>query len=244
MSARLERLERQAVLLDRPRARSRTVITDYVAPNWEEVMAVAAHERAQWSDIDRALRDGNDPTALIGGLAGLVGGSNVPAADGSAVTGGTSNVAIWDSRIFTPIPALETAPTQFELLAAGVVTSSAGSQTVIVNPHIGPTNTVGTNLTASSAQTLGSTITNAIWQLTAQLTMRAAGAGSAATAIGTFTFAYTTVANVGSPTIVMWRSTANATFDSTVLNGLVLGMTPSAAGVSIAYQQIQWVSIG
>jgi hypothetical protein len=240
----LERMARQAVLLDRPRVGRRETITDWQAPGWADVMEAAAHERARWGDIDRRIRACGDPTALIGGLAGLAPGGNVPSADGSAITGGSSNVALWESRLYTPIPALEVAPTQYELVAAGAVTSSAGSQTVTLNPHIGPSNTVGTNLTPSTAQTLGSTITNAIWQFSAQITIRTAGTGTNATAIGTFGFSYTVVANVGAPTIVLWRSTANATFDSTALNGLVAGITPSAAGVSITVQQIQWESIG
>jgi hypothetical protein len=245
VSSLLERMERQAELLDGPRAGRREVITDYVAPGWDEIMAVAAHERARWGDINRAIRDGGGPTALAGGLSGLVGGANVPAADLAAVTGGTANVALWDSRLYTPIPALETVPTQFELKATGTVTSSGAGQTVIPNPHIGQSNTVGTNLTACpAAQTLGSTITNAIWIWKAYITLRVPGAGSAATAIGYFEFLYTVLAAGGAPTQIIWRSTANATFDSTALNGFVPGVTPSAAGVSITPQQIQWVSIG
>jgi hypothetical protein len=239
MSALLERLEREAVILGRGQARGREL---RYRPITHELLD--ANARA-WRDVDAEIRRGGDPTALIGGLAGLESGSDVLIADGSAITGGTSNVALWDSRQYTPIPPLTRRGVIYELDAEGTITSSGAAQTVTLNPHIGPSNTVGTNLTAAPAQTLGSTITNAVWRLWAQITLRSVGAGTAATAVGGFRFEYSTAANAGSPTTVIWRSSGGAaTFDSTALNGLVMGVTPSNSGVSIVVRQIKWGSWG
>lgn len=226
------------VIEGRPK-RGREVITNVDVVN--DIFELADIEGAEWrSRFSKLVRSG-DPLALLGGIAGIEAGANVPAATVTAVTGVTANTALWTPALYTPIPALAQAPKMYSLDAAGVVTSSAGSQTVIINPHIG-TGAVGTNLTASSAQTLGSTITNAIWRLEADFTIRTSGTGTAATARGSFSFQYTVVANVGAPTTVIWRSTADATFDSTVLNALVMGVTPSATGVSIAAEQIRYAS--
>jgi hypothetical protein len=262
MSDLLERMERQATILGDPchGARRRpgryTPITDIDLDRGEQLVngqerMLASLARAPQGVLDHlaaaqaAAGAPWEPTALVGGLAGIETGADVPLADLTAVTGGTVNVAWWDSRQYTPIPPLAKKGVQYEMDAEGTVTSSAGSQTLTLNPHIGPSNTVGTNLTAATAQTLGTTITNAIWRLWAQITVRSIGAGTLATAVGAFRFEYTILANGGAPTTTMWRSSGGAaTFDSTVLNGLVIGATPSAAGVSVTPRQIKWGSWG
>lgn len=226
------------------RTRAAEVVTDWISDSeaWHELSHLMREEERLWGSRLVGLKKGGDYLNGPGGIALLEG--NLPSADVAAVTGGTVNVALFQSAAYTPIFAGYKAPLGYDLEMAGVVTSSAASQTIIHNPHIGAasTNTVGTNLTASAAQTLGSTITNAVWSLDAQLTLRTSGSGTTATAIGKFVFMYTTVANAGAPTTYLWRSTANATFDSSALNGLVWGFTPSAAGVSMSAQQIRWVS--
>lgn len=205
-----------------------------------EVTELAGIEARDWKRMLDAIHSGNDPHALLGGIAGQEG--NIPSGALPAVTGGTANVKWWDGLIYSPIFAGLQAPKTFECFAEGTVTSSAGSQTLILNPTIS-TGAVGTGLTASPTQTLGTTITNAIWSLTANITVRTAGTGTGATAVGSFHFEYTTVANGGAPTTVIWRSSGGAvTFDSSVLNAFVFGATPSAAGVSVTPQAIRWGS--
>jgi hypothetical protein len=156
------------------------------------------------------------------------------------------NVALWESRRVHADPAADAQGRPSTSSTPRAPSPSTGAaRPSIINPHIGPSNTVGTNLTAAPAQTLGSTITNAVWRLWAQITVRTVGAGTAATAVGGFRFEYSTAANAGAPTTVIWRSSGGAaTFDSTALNGLVMGVTPSNAGVSIVVRQIKWGSWG
>ena len=237
----LERYEREAVMLGRRPHKGGQLITDFDA--MRDVQFLAGEEIRNWREINANIKRGGDPTALIGGLSGTPSGTNMPNTTLAAVTGVTVNTALYAGVIYTPIPPALVAPTIFELRAAGVVTSTGAGQTVLVNPHIG-TGAVGTGLTAMpTAQTLGSTITNAIWRMKADITVRTAGTGTAATARGSFEFMYTVLANGGAPTSIIWRSTADATFDSSILNGFIFGVTPSAAGVSMAVEQIRWTSI-
>lgn len=239
-------MQRQAhIFKQRPDPINCEIVSDWVAPGWEDISELLWMEQSNWRGKLAAMEAARDAIAAAGGIALREG--RTPAADVAAVTGVTANTALFQSGDYTPIAPLvsgQSAPVNFDLEMSGIVTSSAASQTIIWNPHIGPAdaNTVGTNLTASAAQTLGSTITNAIWSMDAQVTVRTAGGGTNGTAIGRFTFMFTVLANAGAPTSYMWRSTANATFSTVVLNGLIMGVTPSAAGVSIAAQQIRWVS--
>jgi hypothetical protein len=242
VSALLERYERQALLLDNPRKpREYEPITEISTEGWEDVMKLASHEGRRWKEIGNRLHASGEPQALLGGLVGIVG--EVPTADLAAVTGGAANVEWWKALLYTPVPALTQSKAMFSLDAEGTVTSSGAGQTLTPSEHISSTGAVGTNLTACpTAQALGSTITNAIWRFEADITIRVAGVGTTAVAIGAFSFAYTVLANGGAPTTIIWRSTANATFDSTITNGACFGATPSAAGVSVTPRQIRWGS--
>ena len=242
MSSLLERYERQAVIFPKEKLElEHRVLTDVSAEGWEDIAELAQQEGRRWREIDNRLRAEGEPMALLGGLAGIVG--DVPVADLAAVTGGTANVKWWDALQYTPVPALTGTKAMFSLRSFGNVTSSAGSQTVTPSAHISNNGVIGTNLTAATAaQTLGSTITNAIWHYYADLTVRTAGTGTVATCIGDFEFGYTVLAAGGAPTTIIWRSTSAATFDSTVLNGIAFGATPSAAGVSVTPRQIRWES--
>lgn len=220
----------------------------YEKPSYGEIVEHLAWlsrdvNRRPWQMVNGRIVESGEPTALIGGIAGIESYATIPLADLAAVTGGVANVALWESRQYTPIINPRVGQ-MFELDAEGTVTSTAAAQTVAINPHIGAANTVGTNLTATPvAQTLGTTITNAVWRLWASLTVRSTGTGTAATAIGAFRFEYSILANGGSPTTIIWRSSGGAaTFDSTAINGLVMGVTPSAAAVSITPRQIKWGS--
>jgi hypothetical protein len=250
MSTLLERMERQAIVLDPPtptetvrRSRGRRplqrheIITDIDLSRDEQTIG---GEARTWKQINEALAGAGDPTALLGMIAGCE--REPPDAALAAVTGGTVNVALWSAMTYTPIDPVVKKPKHFDLFAEGTVTSTGAGQTLIINPNISNTGAVGTGLTASAAQTLGSTITGAVWQLEARITVRTVGTGTTATAQGAFKFGYSLLANGGPPTWTIWRSTANATFDSTVTNGLVIGVTPSAAGVSVTPQQIRWAS--
>jgi hypothetical protein len=243
MGSLLERYRRDAVVFpergDRPL--EHRVLTDVTTEGWDDVVAAANEQGRRWKEISNRLREGGEPQALLGGLAGII--ADVPLADLSAVTGGTANVKWWDALQFTPVPAQTGVKALFSLRSYGNVTSSAAAQTVTPSAHVSTTGVIGTNLTAATAaQTLGTTITNAIWHYYADLTVRTPGTGTAATMIGDFEFGYTVLAAGGAPTSIIWRSTSAATFDSTVQNGVAFGATPSAAGVSVTPRQIRWES--
>jgi hypothetical protein len=206
----------------------------------EELRWIRRHERRDWKLINGRIANSGDPTALEGTYGGVL--AYPPAQNLTAVTGGTANVAWWSAALYTPLPANSVlAPDCYRVIASGLITSSAASQTVIPNANLGTA--IGTGLGAGVAAALGSTITNAQWYLLGDVTLRTAG--TAGTAIGQFVIKIGQVAGAATGANVLqtlFGGTAQTAIDFTAAQGLSLGATPSAVGVSVTPTQVHWMS--
>lgn len=160
----------------------------------------------------------------------------------AAVTGVTVETALFSAVLYSSIPAgFLRSPQTFSLYISGLVTSSAAAQTVILTPRVG-TSTAGAALGASTALALGSTITNAFWDTWFNFTTRAVGSGTAAAIYG---IGDARVGQTAGPTATLVTGLYGGTvanFDSTIAQGLFMGVTPSAAGVSIQATQVRLVA--
>lgn len=204
----------------------------------DELLGAAMRDGfTKWRMMNGQLRVEKQPTALEGIYAGLV--AYPPAQSLTAITGGTSNVAWWSSSIYSPLPANSVlAPEAYRICATGTVTSTAASQTI--TPSLNCGTAVGTGLGTGPAITLGSTITNALWYLMGDLTVRLPG--SSGTIIGHMVLKVGTTAGASTTiTHAMYGNTVQ-TVDFTTALGLTVGATPSASGVSVTPTQVHWMS--
>jgi hypothetical protein len=123
----LERYERQATILPLRRAG---------IP--EDLVAAMVDERRTWKQIDQAIRAGGDPTALIGGIAGLE--ITPPLANEATVTGTATEQAMWPIAR-TAIPTNPRAPVLYRLFASGTSTTAAAAGTYTLSGRVGTANT-------------------------------------------------------------------------------------------------------
>jgi hypothetical protein len=133
------------------------------------------------------------------------------------------------------------APDCYRIVASGLITSSGAGQTIIPNANLGTA--IGTGLGAGVAAALGSTITSAQWYLLGDVTLRTAGTGG--TAIAQFVIKVSQTAGAGTGANVLntlFGGTAQTAIDFTAAQGLTLGATPSATGVSVTPTQVHWMS--
>jgi hypothetical protein len=214
---------------------------DELAQRDEEIVWLKNHERRNWKLINGRIAGSGDPTMLEGTYGGLV--AYPPAQDLTAVTGGTANVAWWTPALYTPLPANSVlSPEAYRIAATGRVTSSATTQTITPNANIGTA--IGTGLGAGAAMSLGSAtaVTNMLWFMLGDVTIRAAG--SAGVAIGSFVLKITNAAGASTSIIqeIFGGAATQTAIDFTAAQGLALGATPSAAGVSVTPTQVHWMS--
>jgi hypothetical protein len=206
----------------------------------EEIRWLKRHERKDWKLVNGRLANSGDPIALEGTYGGVL--AYPPAQNLTAVTGGTSNVAWWSAALYSPLPANSVlAPDCYRIIASGLITSSGAGQTITPNANLGTA--IGTGLGAGVAAALGSTITSAQWYLLGDVTLRTAGTGG--TAIAQFAIKVSQTAGAGTGANVLttlFGGTAQTAIDFTAAQGLTLGATPSATGVSVTPTQVHWMS--
>lgn len=225
----LERLERQAVLLDQPKPH-------FEIPGLEDIQELARVERIGWKRRMRML-DGvpvaarqqfQQPEALA------------PLVSGAAITGGTVEVNLWTPAQYSPIPQNYAQPgMQWELVAGGVMTTAATPGTLIVTPRFGTSATPASNTTAGasfSAQTLAASLTAADWLLRCTVTCRAIGLPGANS-----TFVVNGCMWVHASPVITFGGTV-ATIDASIAQALAISITPSVTTQSWTVQQIDWSS--
>ena len=205
----------------------------------EEITWLKNHERRNWKLINGRIAGKGDPTMLEGTYGGL--NAYPPAQNLTAVTGGTANVAWWTASLYTPLPANSVlSPEAYRVTASGLITTSAASQTITPSSNIGTA--VGTGLGTGAAATLGSTITNAQWYLLGDLTVRAAGTAGSVIARFMLKAGQVAGAATGANVLTSLFGASQSSIDFTAAQGLTLGATPSAAGVSVTPEQVHWMS--
>jgi hypothetical protein len=211
---------------------------DELAVRDEELAWLMRHERRNWRLINGRIAGKGDPVAAEGTYGALL--AYPPAQSGTAVTGGTANVAWWSAAVYSPIPANSVlAPQAYRVIATGTVTSSATAQTLTPSANVGTA--VGTGLGTGPALSLGasSAQTGMLWYLIGDLTVRTAG--SAGTVYGMFEIRITNAAGASSSIIqALYGNTVQSSIDFTAATGVTLGATPSATGVSVTMTQIHF----
>jgi len=129
------------------------------------------------------------------------------------------------------------APQAWLIFASGVYTSSSTSQTCIFTSRIGTSSTPASNATlgATGAVSLGAAaaITAGLWFYAAQMTIRTPGTSGTAYAVGSVKISNVAAATGPTTTAEALFGNTSATVDTTLQQGYVISVTPSATGVSV-----------
>jgi hypothetical protein len=153
-----------------------------------------------------------------------------PVVNLTAVTA-TTETALWDPRLYTPIAAYEAVPGKIFKVTAGGIMSFAATGTLIITPRWGTT-VAGVTMGASvvALTTPGATTAHP-WYLEFVAVCRTTGAfgGANGTAIGTGTFS-TGIPAAGSLPATQTFGGTSAAIDTTLAAGICIGWTLSVAG--------------
>jgi hypothetical protein len=232
----LERMERQALLLERvehgcwPARVPHSHAIEDVAQDLR--LPVAVRDALKRS---RQLRlDGLRVQAAYGPFWQMVDGA-VMLADQTAITG-TTEAAMFPVGQYSGWAANQLRAGQLWYLRAfGVASTPASGQgNITITPRYG-TSTSGVSLGASAATALAASATNAPWVFEYLFVVRSvgnAGANSQAVGNGTFTAATALIAAGTGNTIVM-GSTASVSVDTSIASGLFIGVTLGSASDSL-----------
>lgn len=160
---------------------------------------------------------------------------DLPAANQTTVTGGTTIAALWDAASLTPLAANQARVGQlYKVTAFGVMTQAVtGSQTATFTPIFGTT-TGGTSLGASIAGPLEAKVfTNTQWVAQMYVYFRSVGSSGLAACSGNIEalpFVGVAAGTVEGGTYPFGTaSTTLTTVNTTAASGLLLAVTPSLA---------------
>jgi hypothetical protein len=210
----LERYEQQAHILPLRKAGAH-----------EDLVAAAVDDARTWKQIQRDIALGGDPTALMGGIAGLE-LPLPPIANEATVTGTATEQAIFPvARAL--IPAQSMAPKLWRLFSSGTSTTAATPGTYTLIGRIGNANTSPAFGVVSGALTPVASATAAQWRCFGLVYVR--GGDTTGTAVGTFEFNHSGTTGGGGPVSATGNAVfggISATVDFTVTtNGLWIGVT-------------------
>jgi hypothetical protein len=240
----LERYEQQAVLLDQPRSRGYSAITDVDFCDLESLNLIAGQQMRGWKEAQRRLEASGLPLALQGGIAGL---EAFPPSDAlAAITLSATEQALWAAATYTPLAAgQQRSPVHYSLYAAGTVTTTAtASPTMLLTPRWGTAITDAT-LGATPSIVLTASQTACPWFIRGELTVRGTGGpgGTNARVYGTFNMSgkFVTPANGIVDANHIFGYTA-ATGDSSIAKGLFMGIVSTITTPTVTVQQIKFGS--
>ena len=220
----------------------------YVHPDIETLVGL---ESGEWQQRLYDLNQSGVPTAGVGGFLQTIPapGNVEPQTPPTAITG-----VVVETNLYTPgtgsgldfalipQPGAFRAPQTWIVSAAGVITSSAGSQTCAFTSRIGTSSTPSSNVSLGATGTvgLGTSITNALWAYVGFYQVTATGTGTNGKATGWGVVNVSQQAAGSATTAIQgMHGNTTASFDSTIQQGVVLSVTPSASGVSA--QLVQYV---
>jgi hypothetical protein len=214
MSQVLERMEKRAVILP-----------GRAAGVPEDLIARLIDERRTWKQVDQAIREGGDPTMLLGGLAGLE--ATPSTKNETLVTGGATELAIFPSASCAIPKDVPGSPKLFRLFSSGTSTTAATPGTYTLIPRIGSTNAGIAMGIATGALTPVASATAAQWKLLGWVYVRSGSA--AGTAQGSFEFNHSGTVGGGGPVSATGNAIyggVSASVDFTLTtNGLWMGVT-------------------
>jgi hypothetical protein len=210
----LERYEQQAHILPLREAGAH-----------EDLVAAAVDDARTWKQIQQAIALGGDPTALMGGIAGLE-LPLPPIANEATVTGSTTEQALFPvARAL--IPAQSMAPKLWRIFASGRSTTAATPGTYTLSARLGNANTSPAfGVVPSSNLTPVASATAAQWKMLGFVYVR--GGDTTGTAVGSFEFNHSGNTAGGGPVTATGNAIfggVSATVDFTLTtNGLWIGV--------------------
>lgn len=214
----------------------------------DEIRWLMKHEIGNWGLINGRIRRSRDPVANLGFYTSLQ--AVPPIGPLANVTSLNGEASLFNTAGYAPWPAFSlTAPTAWEIHIAFTATTSTSPGNVTVVPRVGSvaagsSSTGGITLGTDAAITLTASITT-LWQISGNIDVQSIGLpGANSKAYGTFnTTAKPATAGVGAATINNIYGYTQASFDSTVASGLVIGMANTVATITYAVQQVHFISL-
>lgn len=215
------------------------VVSQFVHPDLEQLVDL---EQRDWVRRGRAIN------GLVAGL-GFTGPplpNTEPVAAPSAVTGVTA-----ETNLYTPgtgtnaewalIPqGTMKAPQAWLIFAEGIYTSTASAQTAVFTSRLGTSATPASNasLGATGALSLGnsSAVTNGLWVYAGLMTVRTPGASGSAVCHANIDVSNQAAGSVTGTNTGLSGNTS-ATVDTSIQQGFVVSVTPSATAVSVQLTQ-------
>jgi hypothetical protein len=190
----------------------------------EDLVAQAVDEARNWRQIEQAIIEGGDPTALVGGIAGLDLTPSIK--DLATVTGSATEQAMW-AVTNTPIDANPRAPTLHRVFASGTSTTAATPGTYTMALRVGNANTSPLFGAVSGALTPVASATAAQWRCFGLVYIR--GGDTTGTAVGSFEMNHSGTTGGGGPVSATGNAIfggVSATIDFTLAtNGIWIGVT-------------------
>jgi hypothetical protein len=208
----LDRYERQATILPLRAAGAR-----------EDLVARAVDDGRTWREIDQAIREGGDPMALVGGIAGLE--LTPPIVNETLVTGTATEQAIWPTAR-TAIAAAPRAPVMYVVWASGTSTTAATPGTYTLSARVGTANTAPLIGATSGALTPVASATAAQWTCHGWVYVR--GGDTTGTAQSSLTFLHSATTGGGGPVTATGNAVVggiSAAVDFSAASALWLGVT-------------------
>lgn len=241
MTLPIERWAKQAVLLE-ARGDPTPVASSRI---WDDIDAAKQLQRAEWRQRQRMLCD--TPTALEGVYAGL--GAYPPSSVQANVASLSGEAALWNTALWSPLPANGyLVPEAWRLAVSWTTSTSTSPASLTINPRVGSfaagaSTTGGIAMGADAAITLTASITTQ-WYCRADITIRSIGApGTNSTAIGFFNvIAKPATTGTGAATINDVFGHTVASYDASIASGVVLGMANTVTTITYAVQQVHWAS--
>lgn len=225
--------------------------SDDLALRDEEIRWLMQHQRTGWKVINGRIAGSGDPVANVGAYTSL--GAYPPTASSGFLANVASingEAALWTTSLFTPwLANALVSPSAWRIHAAWQTTTSTSPANLTLNPRIGSvaagsSSTGGIALGADAAITLTASITTD-WALVGNLTVDVIGApGANSKAIGDFRcIAKPATTGTGAATINDIFGFTQASFDSSVASGFVLGMANTVTTITYAPMVIHWISL-
>ena len=157
-----------------------------------------------------------------------------PPSSHTAVANTATRTNLWVPAIWTPVPALDMAPSKTYRLRAGGVISTTATPTIIFTPTFGQSTTPGSNLSlgGSITLTLGSSLSSVPWVAEFTLVVRSLGvAASTSTVTGNGTVVIGGPAATASQVLAI-GGTVVTTADHSSAQGMCLDVTWGTASAS------------
>lgn len=236
MSAVLDRMRRQAVLLDQP-APGSTVVPLGDPGLLAEVRELAQHHAPDWKPRMARMMAAGVPQAA-GGKYYQDTRAPLPSADMATITLSTTSLMLWPANVWTPTyPSDWEVGKLFHLRCFGKITTAATPGNLTIEIRYGTTDNGGTILATSAALTLVVSQTNISWRCEFYVQCRAVGSGTNGSLFATGVFECNTAVIAAGQALLPASAAAATGVDTTATSGINLQFKRSGSTVETATAQ-------